>query len=142
MDTLPIIFARTRTPGALIIRTVTWSSWSHCALVDFRTASVIESIAFHGVVETPLGTLMERSSEYVIQNITVPDPEAALAYARGQIGKSYDYTGVLGIGFNREWDSPDKWWCSELVEAAIAAAGRRRFRNPRRITPQDVFNVL
>jgi uncharacterized protein YycO len=110
--------------------------------VDYSTNTAIEAVAFKGVVEIPFNEILDRASEHVLMHVEVPDPEAALAFARGQLGKSYDYRGVLGIGINREWDSPDKWWCSELVEAAIAAAGRRRFRNPRRITPQDVFNVL
>jgi uncharacterized protein YycO len=137
-----VIFSRRNSIGTPFIRFVTWSAWSHCALIDEDTQTVIQAIAFEGVVEEPLAGAIKIATKYEIVDISVPDPAAALAWARSQLGKAYDYLGVLGIGLHREWNAEDKWWCSEFVEAALSAGGRRRFRMPQRITPQDSYNVL
>jgi len=40
-----------------------------------------------------------------------------------QVGKKYDFVGVMRFMSRRNKDNPDKWFCSELVFAAFAAAG-------------------
>lgn len=136
MSTLRAFYCRAHNPGSLIIRGVTWSAWSHCGIVT-PEGTVIEAIAFGGVVEKPLAELQAYASELAFKEIPVPFPDSGIAWARSQLGKPYDYLGVLGIGLHREWFSDGSWWCSELLEEAIYQAGRQRFVNqPRRVTPQ------
>lgn len=39
-----------------------------------------------------------------------------------QIGKPYDHTALAGLVLNRDWRNPDKWFCSELFQAAAEYA--------------------
>lgn len=136
MAALHTFFCRAHNPGSLLIRGITWSTWSHCGLVT-PEGTVIDARAFHGVTERPLQDLLDYASEIAFRDIDVPDPAAGYAFGRAQIGKAYDYLGVAGIGIHREWYDPSKWWCSELLEEAVYMAGRQRLVNqPRRVTPQ------
>ena len=40
-----------------------------------------------------------------------------------QLGKKYDYLGILGFVFNRNFHGQDSWFCSELFMAACVYAG-------------------
>lgn len=46
-----------------------------------------------------------------------------LGFMRAQIGKPYDFTGIMGILFHESWHDPKAWFCSELVCAACEAGG-------------------
>lgn len=135
------IFCRRRNLGSLLLRFATWSSWSHVGIVT-PDQTVIEAAAFHGVVERPLDEFIAGVSRYSVRIIDVPDEAAAIEWARSQVGKGYDWAGVIGLGLRREWDQPQAWFCSELLEAAAAAGGRRRFvHQARRVTPQHSWMV-
>ena len=36
-----------------------------------------------------------------------------------QLGKPYDHSAIWGFAANRDWRDPQKWFCSELVLAAL-----------------------
>lgn len=121
------IYLRRRNLGSLILRTGMWSSWSHCGIV-LPGGMVIEAAAFHGVRMRPLAEVLADASAH--------------AFAMAQVGKPYDWLGAIGLAVHRDWERDDAWFCSELVEAAAAAGGRRRFVNqPRRVTPQHSWMV-
>lgn len=140
MKTIDLLFCTNPTnPLSWLIRAGSWSKWSHVAIIDGD--DVIEAIALHGVVTTPLA--MRKAEDKTWQVVTLPcaDPQAVIAAARSQIGKPYDYTGVLGIGLHRDWQESDAWFCSELVAWAFEQGGTPLFRAgaSRRVTPQDVW---
>ena len=137
---LRVIFTRSHTPGSMVIRTMTWSSWAHCGIVT-PEGTVIEARAFATVGERRVEDLQSHASKWTERLIEVPDPDAGIAWARTQIGKPYDYRGIAAfVGRNESWQDEDSWFCSELVEAAIAHAGRTRFLlQANRITPQMVW---
>jgi uncharacterized protein YycO len=135
------IYVRRSNPGSWLLRTALWSSWSHCAIVTPQD-TVIEAAAFRGVVEHPLAGFLAGVSARSFKDIPVPDDAAAIAWARAQIGRPYDWWGAIGLAFHREWNRPDTWFCSELVEAAAAAGGRTRLvAQARRVTPQHSWMV-
>lgn len=150
MPTIRLLFCRTlswKEPVSLlstpILRFVAWSPWSHEAVVMEDGASVVDATFSHGGVRLrPLADVLAVSSQYKFRDIEVPDPAAGYAFARSQIGKPYDWSGALGLGLHRDWQTEDAWWCSELSEAVLAAAGRCRFvNNPRRVTQQHSWMV-
>lgn len=65
-------------------------------------------------------------------NLTAQQAWWALQFARGQVGKPYDWWGVLWAWW---WGKPagnaarDKWFCSELAAAALMAAGQEMGKN-------------
>lgn len=138
--TVQVIFTRSHAIGSLLLRTALWSPWSHCAIVDGE--EVIEAAAFGGVRARPLTDMLADATKMAF--VTLPgDPQAVIAAARSQIGKPYDWPGVLGFGFRRRWQDDDAWFCSELVAWAFVEAGTPLFRTEAwRITPQDVYKPI
>jgi uncharacterized protein YycO len=126
-------------PLSWLIRAGSWSTWSHVAIVDGDT--VIEAIAINGVVRTPLATRQKQDPSWAISSLPCLNPQAVINAAATQIGKPYDYTGVLGVGLHRDWQQDDSWFCSELVAWAFAQGGSALFRSRanRRVTPQDLW---
>ena len=135
------IFCRRRNLGSALLRTALWSSWSHCGIVT-PDLTVIEAAAFHGVRERPLREFLADVSRYSIKTIALPNDARAIAFARAQIGKPYDWWGVIGIGLHRDWTDDSAWFCDELLEAACKDGGRQRFiEDVWRITPQHSWMV-
>lgn len=134
-----IVFARKPTLGSWLIRFGTWSQWSHCAIL--ADAKVIDATMQHGVAERPFVEFVSEYPDHLMVSVEC-DESQALAFARSQIGKPYDWLAIVGFVFRRGWSCGDKWFCSEFVEAALKAGGRQRFREELpRITPRDVWAV-
>ena len=138
MPLLTAVYARSpKFGGAVIANIDTINRWSHCAL-DTGTGTVIEARMLDGVVETPWRDFADRyAGQLVMVGHECQRPEAGIAWARGQLGKPYDWLADLGFAFHRKsWQDEGRWECAELVEAALIQAGRNRFREaPHRITP-------
>lgn len=137
---MKLLFAKKRNLPSALIRFFTWSQWSHVAIVDGD--AVIEATFLGGVSWRPLAEfLVDYTTEEV--GVSLPDEAAAMRFVRQQIGKRYDWTALVGIVFRSGWAKQDKWFCSELVAAAIQAGGKRLFReDASRITPRDLWLVL
>lgn len=61
-----------------------------------------------------------------------------------QLGKPYDWRAVFGLGLGRNWRDPEKWFCSELVAAALEASGwvPPLSAVDNHISPRDLLLVL
>lgn len=137
MQTMKVIFARNNKPISLLIRLVTWSRWSHCAVVDGN--HVIEAKGGCGVVATSLNAFKERYTDYAIADIPVIDSEAkAIERAAAELGKGYDLKALFGILFRTGWECNESWFCSEHV---AHASGIFRAERISRITPEMVWSV-
>lgn len=143
MSHLTLIYSRSHDLGTLAIRAASWwGPWSHCGIVTSHN-TVIEARATRGVIETPLREFEARASACVAVRRECPNPLAAVVFAISQKGKKYDWGAVLGFPLRGQWERQDKWFCSELVEAAFIVGGRRRFDSDAwRITPMQSFNTL
>lgn len=119
-----LLYSRQANLGALLIRSASWfGPWSHVALIDGD--DVIESRALkRGVVRTPLWRAVAHASEHEVVTIPTPNDAAGLAWARQSVGAPYDWGGVFGIlARERDWQSPEDWYCSEHAERALVEAG-------------------
>lgn len=144
MTSLAVVYARSHTIGGLLIRHADrFGRWSHCGIVT-PDNTVIEALALRGVVETPAAQFYARYPALEFRNIACADPLRGVQWARDQLGKGYDYTALLGLALRRgSWADEDRWHCSELVEAALAQAGKRRFiDSPAVISPNLSFMVI
>ena len=137
---MQVLFCTSKLPGAAIIRAVTWSKWSHVALIDGDNA--IEA-AWPRVRVRPLADVLADHPNYTIADIPCEDPNAVLNAARSQIGKPYDLTALLGLWLHRDWQEDNKWFCSELLAWAFTQAREPLFRTDavKRITPQHMWMV-
>lgn len=130
-----LLFMRSRTLLSPIIRAVTWSAWSHMAIIPAR-GRAFEARMGHGVIETTPGEILGRASRFQFGSVTVSP--GTLSFLLGQVGRPYDYLGVIGVWVHRDWQRDDAWDCSELPAAACAAGGTMLTRKAfGRVTPQD-----
>jgi hypothetical protein len=83
--------------------------------------------------------------EYVTIRATADETDSFHTFLRAQVGKPYDFFGVAGIALGRIWQDPGKWFCSELIAAALCHCGvfpphlATEFNH---ITPRDVLLIV
>ena len=139
MSAVRLLFTRRHHPGSAMIRVATWSKWSHVDLIDGD--SVIGAVAPHGVERERLNARLAAASHAAVMTIPCEDAAAVISAASSQIGRPYDWLGVLGIGLHRDWQEADRWFCSELAAWAFQATGQPLFRADalHRVTPQHLW---
>lgn len=114
-------------PG-LIARLIRWqtrSDYSHASLV-FDDGAVIEAREGYGV--RCLDSLQQRPGETIeLYEIEMNEDQAQEIYdfALAQVGKGYDWTMVARFVTRRQESrsTTGKWFCSELVYAALQQGG-------------------
>lgn len=133
----PVSFAiRVGVPRSLLAPAVA----SHCIIVDGDFA--IEATMLHGVRRVPLAEALKGSIVVDQVDYSVPDAEAGLRWARGQVGGRYDYAGAFGmLTPDRNWQDPADWFCFEFGAMTIHQAGRRLFRNVSHISASTLLAV-
>ena len=124
-------------PGisSALLRLVMWSKWSHSAVLDGGV--VIDTTLWQdGVKPHTSEDFFAKYPTYELRDIEV-DETPARYWLTAQIGKKYDWTALFSFIVQRDWQDPDKWFCSELTEAMISKFGKPRFRaSAQRITPR------
>lgn len=142
MSHITVVFTRRRHVGSVLIRAWMHSRFSHCALLDRATGTVIEAVA-SGVHERPLAALIDEASFAELVSIPCRNPELVLAAARAQIGKPYDWKGVVGFWLRRNWRDDRAFFCSELIAWALESCGQPAFRREaHRISPEMLYLPL
>lgn len=127
-------------PVSRLIQWRTWSPFSHAAWV-YGDGAVIEAWKGVGVHEADnLGSAHRPGTRVELLSIQLTDSEEwdLMAFLRAQIGKRYDYRGVLGFISHRDSaQQQNAWFCSELIAAAFESIGRPLLARipPWRVTP-------
>jgi hypothetical protein len=136
-----ILCTRPGNIGAWILRAWMWSPWSHSAIHDDELGVVYDATLWGGGCKVHLAEdffshyTRSESREITVAEARLP---AARAWLMAQVGKSYDWTALVGIFSHRNWQDDDKWFCSEHAETFISLFSKPRFRaSASRITPQD-----
>lgn len=135
---LQIMFTNSHMPFAPLIRVFSWSKYSHMVILIDDGKNVLHS-DFHGVRIEPIEDLQKRSKNWMIVEYECECPEKVIEACKTQLGKPYDFGGIIGIALrdvNLQDDS--KWWCSELPAYGFMMAGQPKFQEDfmHRITPQ------
>jgi uncharacterized protein YycO len=135
-----VLLCTSKLPGAAIIRWLTGSRWSHCALVKENFA--IEA-TWPRVRYVPVQRIIDQHTDHIFIDIPCADDAMAFAAALSQVGKPYDLTALFGWLWGHDWQETDKWFCSELVAWAFDQAGSPLFRDGTlsRVTPQNLWMV-
>ncbi|HJA79636.1 MAG TPA: hypothetical protein H9784_08760 [Candidatus Desulfovibrio intestinavium] len=132
------IVARTIRTGGNLVASVTQKPFSHAALYDAEYDSVIEATA-NGVHRSSLEDLVGRSQRMlVIRPLWADETSRRVAVERARVllGKSYDFTGLVGLG------TRERYYCTELcIESYRPFMGREKPDNPipRIIQPGDMY---
>lgn len=108
------------------IKWFTWGNFSHVSYI-FDDDRVIEAWHKGGVVERQSfheshkpGTRVER---YKVKDMTHVQEVEFIDKLRKEVGKKYDFRGI--VGFIRRADTHDflKWFCSELIMQKLKDVG-------------------
>jgi hypothetical protein len=122
-----VLLFRGRGLMSTLIRWQTRSQYSHAALLA-PNGTMIESWQGAGVrvKALPVATSDFQGIEpFGVVGMEAGEWRQAIAWARGQVGCGYDYRGVLRFVSRRKALPDRRWFCSELVYAALALAGNR-----------------
>lgn len=110
-----------------MVATLTNMPLSHAAVYDAKEDEVIESDS-KGVHTSTLEEFLSRSQRVlIIEPVWANDQtrDAAVARARGWLGKGYNYTGLVGI------NTPDRFYCTQLaIEAYKPVIEKESSNNP------------
>lgn len=122
-----IALYRGLSPLSRAIRWWNWSDYSHAAWLC-SDGSCTEAWAGRVQRAGAFDTLHTRGTAvdcYTIEGMTGERARAIRAFLAAQVGKRYDWRGILRFGFKTiiRADNQDRWFCSELVFAACQAAG-------------------
>jgi cell wall-associated NlpC family hydrolase len=139
-----IVVSTTRELTSELIRLGTHSSVSHAALY-IGSGQLIEAL-LQGVVQQSIYASLGHSPlavAYRRKGITRATANVVLSFARSQVGRGYDYTGLAGpavrsqnevcvlgvpgilvcvVAYAGGFKSPDRFYCSELVLEAFRRA--------------------
>jgi len=143
MSKIVAIFCRNHSVGSILIRWLgAWgSNWSHVGILDGDY--VIEARYPAGVTKTLLSEFQDRYTKLEYVDIECPDAVAAMNYANSRVGRRYDLGAILGFIIREPIASLNRDFCNELLEDALAAGGRSRFRVPTRsVTVEQSYRVL
>lgn len=145
MENMRVIFSRNVTWWDIftpLVRLVTWSPWSHCALL-FDDGTVIQSTALgKGVHTSTFEGFKNNATTWKVQNFKVDSQEAIRKAAEAQLGKPYNWTALIGMLLHiGSWKGKGSWFCSELVAEAFATGGTPLFNLEfeARIAPQHLW---
>ena len=110
-----------------IIRCCNWSEYSHAAWVDTVNNYVIEAWGGRVRKAASLHTHHTPGTTVDVFSVVVTEQqrEAIAQFMLLQVGKRYDYRGIVHFITRRAESAAgqDRWFCSELVLAAYRAAG-------------------
>jgi uncharacterized protein YycO len=142
MSHITVVFTRRHHIGSVVLRAWMHSRFSHCALLDPKTGTVIEAVP-HGVQERKLKELIDQASHHEFVKIPCRNTEQVLAVARGQLGKPYDWKAILGFWFRRSWNQDNAFICSEFVAWCLATVGEPVVRQEAyRVSPEHLYLPL
>jgi len=76
---------------------------------------------------------------------TTPEQETAFyTWAKAQIGKPYDWKGILAFAFDETWRNGNSWFCSMFAYAATEHIGKPiiRIQDAGKVLPDDFYKSL
>lgn len=134
MTTTPsILLFRGRGAVSALIRWQTRSVYSHAAIL-MPDGRIVEAWQGAGVRTTTLSD-WQGIDRFAVPSLTDAQWRAASTFALRQVGQGYDYAGVARFLSRRDTPENGRWFCSELVFAAIQHAGLNLLE---RIPPAEV----
>lgn len=120
-----VLLFRGTSPISAIIRWQTRGAFAHAGLL-LRSGQILESYEGDGVRVRDWPTdpaIAAGIHAFDVLGMTRKRWDAALRFAAAQVGKGYDWWAIVRFISRRHMPDNDRWFCSELVFAALAEAG-------------------
>ena len=113
-----------KTLTSKFIKTFTWSELSHTSAILIRSKQVIEAWS-GGITKRSITTGHAAGTIINIYKVpcTLNQRNKFYNFMEAQIGKKYDFVGILGLPLRLDIENETKWFCSELVFSAALNAG-------------------
>ena len=138
---IKIHFCKSNSVTGWLVRLFTFSQWNHVAIEV--NGKVYEARGMTGVTRSSAGGYLSQWAKHATVQITAPLNSQLIGFLESQVGKRYDFGGIIALPFRKPWHGKSKWFCSELVAAALLAAGLPRMRiEAHRVTPRDLWLAL
>lgn len=134
-------FVATDDPGSKLIEAFEHGIHSHVDIV-LGNGLLLGARTNGGVQIRQPGYEIFTRKDVVTLKATAQQETDFLNFLMAQIGKPYDHTAIAAFAFDRDWRSPDSWFCSELAAAATEAAqwfNKALVVPANRITPRDWY---
>jgi uncharacterized protein YycO len=116
-----ILLFRGRGILSTLIRWQSRGKYSHAAIL-LPNGRIVESWQGSGVRIKKLKDWRDIDA-FAVPGMTTAQWDDAIEFAIGQVGKGYDYLGVLRFVSRRPSPENERWFCSELVFDALRHAG-------------------
>jgi len=119
----------------IMSRLIEWQTrgdYSHAALFDEDNGVLYESWQTAGVRKKENWAVHDDPTVDFFKFAHTKDEAAVIRdFLETQLGKKYDWFSVLRFVSHTQLrpDAKEKWFCSELVTAALEAAGIKLFKN-------------
>lgn len=120
---MTLVFSdRYRWPFGWIVQLWTGSKWVHVDVVA-ANAQLYGAAPDGGTRYRHASVNLHRHAENVTVDMTSLQYAKFWEFLAQQHGKPYDWMGLLGVAWRTKLQDPDKWFCSELIQAALDYAG-------------------
>lgn len=128
-------FSSNRTFSSWVVRKFTASDVSHVDYV-FEDGKCYGALPVVGVDYTH----HKKFDNSYYCEIEVQDKSKIEQFLLAQWGKKYDWKSIIAFPFRAPWNKDKKWFCSELVAAALEQEVELFQDKYNRITPADLYN--
>jgi len=128
------------------IRLWTWSKYSHTELRFDRIddgpnkAHCFSSSGRDGGTRFKEIDLTNGRWDRVTVNIPTYMENRIHAWCERRVGRKYDFKGIFGFVFGKNFQDPIKWYCSEICAAALRCNGVFDF--PHKISPGKMAKFM
>ena len=110
-----------------LIEFINWSPYSHASFIHEFKGSCVEAWTKGGVTTSPNFGVLHTPGTVVdlfrVRDVTLAQEAQAYNFCVSQIGKKYDYWGIVHFITRHSGDDESRWFCSELVFEAYRLAG-------------------
>jgi len=134
------IYLRFSSSQTFTSKAVCFGTRSWCSHVDLELSNgkLIGAVPSKGVIERDIPRGEDRVEVYRVSGAN----EGVYNIMYSQLGKKYDWFGVLGLAINRKWEDDNHWFCSELIAYSFLHSNIPLLNtsfDTWRVTPRDLL---